>query len=392
MKTSILRRLFLSFLAFGIASGLIFAGIIIFSTHWISGMEYWFVLGCLVAGAIVALANYSLLNVILLRKLRKLAVAANAISGGDVRRRCEIESNDLIGEIVGSFNRMGENLCGVIGQIMNSTAQLASATEQMSVVIERSGEGLKLQQHETDQVATAINEMSATAQEVARNTAQAAQAAQQADVETRNGKLVATEAITAIDALAGAVGKASGVIHELESESGNIGVVLDVIRGIAEQTNLLALNAAIEAARAGEQGRGFAVVADEVRTLASRTQKSTQEIQEMIERLQAGADNAVHVMDQAGGMAKSGQDQVEKAAESLASIAVAVATINDMNTQVASAAEEQSAVTEEIHRNVVAISQVSTETADGARQSATASQQLARLAAELQELVSQFKM
>ncbi|HEB80393.1 MAG TPA: methyl-accepting chemotaxis protein [Chromatiales bacterium] len=287
---------------------------------------------------------------------------------------------------------MGENLRRVIGQIMNSTAQLASATEQMSVVIEHSGKGLKRQQHETDQVATAINEMSATAQEVARNTAQAAQAAQQADAETRNGKLVATEAISAIDALAGAVGEASGVIHKLESESGNIGVVLDVIRGIAEQTNLLALNAAIEAARAGEQGRGFAVVADEVRTLASRTQKSTQEIQEMIERLQAGADNAVQVMDQAGGMARSGQAQVEKAAESLASIAGAVATINDMNTQVASAAEEQSAVTEEIHRNVVAISQVSTETADGARQSATASQQLARLAAELQGLVSQFKM
>ncbi len=392
MKTSILRRLFLSFLAFGIASGLLVAGITHFFANWKPGMEYWFVLGCLFAGAAVALANYALLNVILLRKLRELSDAANAISGGDVRRRCEIESHDLIGEIVGSFNRMGENLRRVIGQIMNSTAQLASATEQMSVVIEHSGKGLKRQQHETDQVATAINEMSATAQEVARNTAQAAQAAQQADAETRNGKLVATEAISAIDALAGAVGEASGVIHKLESESGNIGVVLDVIRGIAEQTNLLALNAAIEAARAGEQGRGFAVVADEVRTLASRTQKSTQEIQEMIERLQAGADNAVQVMDQAGGMARSGQAQVEKAAESLASIAGAVATINDMNTQVASAAEEQSAVTEEIHRNVVAISQVSTETADGARQSATASQQLARLAAELQGLVSQFKM
>ena len=392
MKTSILRRLFLSFLAFGTASGLIFAGISLIFTHWKSGMEHWFVLGSLLAGAAVALANYALLNVILLRKLRELSDAANAISGGDVRRRCAIESRDLIGEIVESFNRMGESLCGVIGQIMNSTAQLASATEQMSVVIERSGEGLKRQQHETDQVATAINEMSATAQEVARNTAQAAQAAQQADAETRNGKLVATEAISAIDALAGAVGEASGVIHKLESESGNIGVVLDVIRSIAEQTNLLALNAAIEAARAGEQGRGFAVVADEVRTLASRTQKSTQEIQEMIERLQAGAGTAVQVMDQAGGMAKSGQDRVEKAAESLASIAGAVATINDMNTQVASAAEEQSAVTEEIHRNVVAISQVSTETADGARQSATASQQLARLAAELQGLVSQFKM
>ncbi len=392
MKKSILRRLFLLFLAFGTASGLIFAGITHFFADWKAGMEHWFVLGCLVAGAAVALANYALLNVVLLRRLRELADVANAISGGDVHRRCTVESRDLIGDIVDSFNRMGENLREVIGQILNSTAQLASATEQMSVVIERSGEGLKRQQHETDQVATAINEMAATAQEVARNAAQAAQAAQQADTETRSGKLVATEAIGGIDALAGAVADAAGVIHKLESESANIGVVLDVIRGIAEQTNLLALNAAIEAARAGEQGRGFAVVADEVRTLASRTQKSTQEIQEMIERLQAGAGNAVQVMDQAGGMAKAGQEQVEKAAESLASIASAVATINDMNTQIASAAEEQSAVTEEIHRNVMAISQVSRETADGARQTATASQQLARLAAELQELVSHFKM
>lgn len=392
MSKSILRRLFVSFLAFGVVSGLVFDVVTRIFAGRGSGSAPWFLVLCLIAGAAVALVNYALLNVILLRKLRQLSDAANAISSGDVRRRCEIESRDLIGEIAGSFNRMGERLREVIGQILNSTAQLASASEQMSMIIERSGEGLKRQQHETDQVATAINEMSATAQEVARNAAQAAQAAQHADAETNSGKLVATEAIGGIDALASAVGEASSVIHKLEAESGHIGVVLDVIRGIAEQTNLLALNAAIEAARAGEQGRGFAVVADEVRTLASRTQKSTQEIQEMIERLQAGAGAAVQVMDQAGGMAKAGQDHVEKAAESLAAIASSVATINDMNTQIASAAEEQSAVTEEIHRNVVAISQVSTETSDGARQTATASQQLARLAAELQELVAHFRM
>ncbi|HQU16930.1 MAG: hypothetical protein B7Z66_00990 [Chromatiales bacterium 21-64-14] len=392
MKKSILRRLFVFFLAFGISSGLIFSVVTHFFVEWRPGMRLWFVGACAAMGVLLAFVNYGLVHVVLVRKLRELSDAANAISGGDVRRRCAIQSHDVIGDIVDSFNRMGENLRNVIGQILNSTAQLASATEQMSVIVEHAGEGVKRQQHETDQVATAINEMSATAQEVARNAAQAAQAAQQADSETNSGKLVATEAIGAIDALATAVGEASGVIHQLESESGSIGVVLDVIRGIAEQTNLLALNAAIEAARAGEQGRGFAVVADEVRTLASRTQKSTQEIQEMIERLQAGAGNAVQVMDQAGGLAKSGVDQVEKAAESLASIASAVRTINDMNTQIASAAEEQSAVTEEINRNVVTISQISTETADGARQTATASQQLARLAAELQDLVSHFKM
>jgi len=251
---------------------------------------------------------------------------------------------------------------------------------------------VRTQRGEIDQVATAMNEMSATVQEVARNAEQAAHAAQNADQCAKSGALVATEAMGGIDALVSEVERSAGAIHELEAESENIGMVLDVIKGIAEQTNLLALNAAIEAARAGEQGRGFAVVADEVRTLASRTQKSTQEIHHMIERLQAGASNAVRVMEAARGKGKLGVEQVERAAESLAEIAGAVATINDMNTQIASAAEEQSAVAEEINRNVVNISHGSVQSARGTEQAALASGELARLATDLHQLVAQFKV
>jgi methyl-accepting chemotaxis protein len=237
-----------------------------------------------------------------------------------------------------------------------------------------------------------MNEMSGTVQEVARNAADASNAADAADTEASNGALVSTEAIGGIESLVSEVNSAAQVIRNLEQDSENIGSVLDVIRGIAEQTNLLALNAAIEAARAGEQGRGFAVVADEVRTLASRTQQSTQEIQDMILRLQDGAANAVKVMEGAQNKAQVSSDSVEKAAESLAAIAGSVSAINDMNTMIASAAEEQSAVAAEMQTNMNNIREVADRSADGAQQTAQASEELARLAAEQQALMAAFKM
>ncbi len=264
--------------------------------------------------------------------------------------------------------------------------------KMLSAISVQTGNGIRAQQSGTDQVATAVCEMVATIKEVARNTAQAADAAREADAQTKSGDLVVKQAIDVIEVLAKDVDRASQVISKLSDDSQNIGMVLNVIRGIAEQTNLLALNAAIEAARAGEQGRGFAVVADEVRMLASRTNQSTQEIQKMIEQLQAGAKEAVQVMERGGTQARTSVQEATKAGTSLSSIANSVANITDMSTQIAVAIEQQSMVAEEISRNIITISQINTQTSDGAGQTEDASAELARLAIHLQNVVSQFKV
>jgi methyl-accepting chemotaxis protein len=310
----------------------------------------------------------------------------------DLTKRLPADNNDGVSETAKAFNMMLGKFRDILEQVSLSSTQLAAAAEEMSLITEQTSSGVRNQQNEIDQVATAMNEMSATVQEVARNAEQAAHAAHQADRAAKDGVTVANAAQREIAALVNEVEKSAGVIQALQSESENIGMVLDVIKGIAEQTNLLALNAAIEAARAGEQGRGFAVVADEVRTLASRTQKSTQEIHEMIDRLQSGASNAVKAMTQARNQGQSGVGEVQKVSAMLGTIANAVTNINDMNTQIASAAEEQSAVAEEINRNVANISEVSEQSSHGADQIATASGELSRLASGMQGLVSQFKV
>jgi methyl-accepting chemotaxis protein len=332
----------------------------------------------------------------LMRSIRPLAAlkdAALRIGNNDLT--CDIphiKNHDEVGMLADAVYKMKINLEGSVREISDSATQVFASVATMSTIADHTSEGVAHQRRETDLVATSMNEMTSTVHEVARNTAAAAEAARNAEEEVSGGRAVVKKTIESIGRLAGEVRKGADVMSRLERDSENIGTVLDVIRGIAEQTNLLALNAAIEAARAGEQGRGFAVVADEVRTLAQRTQESTQEIQEMIEQLQSGAQEAVQVMDQGRTQAEASVDQAGKAGESLETIRNSVMTIHDMSTQIASAAEEQSAVAEEINRNIVSISEVVDQTSDGAAQTATASEELGMLAGSLQAIVSRFKI
>jgi len=311
---------------------------------------------------------------------------------GDLTRRLVSKGNDEIGKLVNSFNAFIGKLQTIISQVSASTIQLSAAAEEMAAISEESKSSSSKQHKETGQVAAAMNQMTATVHEVARNAAQASQSANEANTETANGHTVVEETIDSINKLAGEVEKAAEVIQQLEKDSENIGTILDVIRGISEQTNLLALNAAIEAARAGEQGRGFAVVADEVRTLASRTQKSTEEIQTMIGNLQAGTAQAVDVMGSGRKQAQSSVDSASRAGESLGTIASSVTTISEMNTQIATAAEEQTTVAEEINRNIINISELGEHVISSSEMTASSSEELTRLSVNLQDLVGQFKV
>lgn len=324
--------------------------------------------------------------------VRELQVGGQQLADGNLGYRVTYQGRDELGEISSAFNEMASRFHHTFQELAGAVEQLAAAAEQTAQASSQTSDGIRRQQLETDLIATAMNEMSATVQDVAGNAASAARAAQEADQQSESGMRVVHQTIASIDSLASEVEHAATVIHELEADSAGISSVVDVIRSITEQTNLLALNAAIEAAHAGEHGRGFAVVADEVRSLASRTQQSANEIQAMIEKLQSGANRAVAVMESSCSKAQAGKQQVASAGHMLEQISNAVATINDMNAMIASAAEEQSSVAEEISRNVTNVSQIAEETSEASRQNVATSTQLASLASQLQRLMHMFRL
>ena len=326
------------------------------------------------------------------RPLQDTLGAVQRIADGDLTESARITRRDELGILQQGIAQMAGTLRELISGIRDGVAQIASAAEQLSAVTEHTSAGANHQRQETDQVATAMHEMSATVQEVARNAEQASDAATAADAEARQGDQVVAQVVSQIERLAAEVGRSSEAMTGLQQESDKIGSVMDVIKSVAEQTNLLALNAAIEAARAGEAGRGFAVVADEVRGLAQRTQKSTEEIEALIAGLQSGTQQVAAAMRTSRDITDSSVELTRKAGVSLASITQAVSNIQSMNQQIAAAAEEQSAVAEEISRSVISVRDISEQTASASEETAASSAELARLGGQLQAMVSRFRV
>ncbi|SNT10148.1 methyl-accepting chemotaxis protein [Pseudomonas japonica] len=328
------------------------------------------------------------------RPLRQMVAMLDDIAQGegDLTRRLQSDRHDELGSIAKGFNTFLGKLQSMISQVVSSVQKVSDSSEHTADIAIRTNQGVHKQMAEIDLVATAVHEMTATAQDVARNATHAAQAASNADQAANQGLSIVRDTSQSIAALADEIGRAVGVVQNLARDSENINAILVAIRAIAEQTNLLALNAAIEAARAGEQGRGFAVVADEVRNLAQKTQQATEEIQQMIQQLQQGTRDVVRVMEDSQSKTDVSVQQAARAADALESITRAVSVINDMNTQIASAAEEQSAVAEDINRNVINIGQVANEVAGGADESSTASAELTKLAEQQRRLINQFRV
>ncbi|WP_371263346.1 methyl-accepting chemotaxis protein [Pseudomonas sp. LAMO17WK12:I2] len=349
-----------------------------------------------VGAVIVSLLAVAVLSWLIIRMIdsavRDLNRVLNDLAERDLSARATYESKDEFGQISRNLNRMAQEISGVVQEIGNATAQVATAAEESSTVTMQTSQSVEQQRQSTELVATAINQMSATVREVAHSTNDAAQLSQRVNTSTTQGRTEIEGTITLIRQLSGQAEDTALIIGELKQESDGISSVLDVIRGIAEQTNLLALNAAIEAARAGDHGRGFAVVASEVRVLAQKTQESTGNIQQMISNLQSGSDRASSSMQETLGKAQDGARKVERAGELLLEIAEGVASISDRNLQIASAAEEQSAVSEDINRNVNEINDLVIQVSAGAEQTAITSQELARLAEHQQRLVNRFKV
>ena len=351
----------------------------------------------LVVGLLVIATALTLLFAWLLTRSITLPIsqaleAAEEVAEGNLTRPIKVDGNDEAGRLLAAMAKMQDKLRDTLQRIAGSATQLASAAEELNAVTDESARGLTQQNNEIEQAATAVNEMTSAVEEVARNAVSTSEASRNATTSAGEGRDLVQETVSAIERMSGDVQATATLIGDLANESRDIGKVLDVIRGLADQTNLLALNAAIEAARAGEAGRGFAVVADEVRALAHRTQQSTSEIERMIGSIQAGTEHAVDSMRNSTERAESTLNIAKGAGMSLDTINTAIVEINERNLVIASAAEEQAQVAREVDRNLVNIRDLSVQSATGASQTSAASSELSRLAVDLNGMVGRFRL
>jgi methyl-accepting chemotaxis protein len=350
------------------------------------------IIGSSVIALLVGLLASWLITRLIVGPLRSVIAFAQRIAAGDLTASVAVRRRDEIGQLMLAMQQMGAGLSSIVSGLQAGIEQLASSAHSLSAVTEQTNREVSSQQQETEQVATAMNQMTATVHDVARNAEEAAVAAQTADDKVDSGQLVVRQSLQRIEQLATSSESASNSIESLSAEIHNIGTVLGVIKSVAEQTNLLALNAAIEAARAGEQGRGFAVVADEVRALAKRTQQSTEEIERLVGSLQSGAQASVTQIRSSGELVKLAVSDVLQTESALGSIASAVSMIQQMNQQIAAAAEEQTSVAEEINRSVTSIRASADQSALAMRGNAASSIELASLGTELKGMVGHFKL
>lgn len=351
---------------------------------------YWMILITLLVGVSIGIGSSILIPKNIIASIEALSIFSKRFGKGDLTARTHFKPTDEIGVMAQEFDYAAANLQTIFRRINDNTLALTEQSDAMASMMDKNFSSIKEQKMHTEQVASAINEMVVTVEDVSKSASQAASAAGDADVQAKKGNHVVAQAVQSINQLAAEIDAATTVINQLEDDVGNISSVLDVIRSVSEQTNLLALNAAIEAARAGEHGRGFAVVADEVRTLASRTQSSTDEIQSMIEKLQHGARKSVEAMKASHQMTGDSVQQANDSGAALQSITHSVTTINDMNSQIATSAEEQTAVAAEISKSISTINQISEQSVSVANDTSKSSREVAHLANELKTAVSQF--
>ena len=392
MKTSLLRNLLMSFLAFGVGVALIFPFYADFFVDWKPGMLPWFVVGCLVAGVMIGVVNYWLLNVILLKKLRRISEVAIAISNKDISHSCTLQSADTIGEIIDSFNKMADNLRELIGQTITISDTVHKGSARIVDLMHDTISNLNEQHSKSDEIGQAVGNLATTISEIAEHSKDAALSAREAAQIARDGGNVVAQSVRGMRQIENSVNQAAESIQELNKHSESIGQTVTLIKEISDQTNLLALNAAIEAARAGEQGRGFSVVADEVRKLAERAVSATNEISTMVVAIRQQTADVISHMKNSSAEVQSGVENANLAGQSLQKIVDSVAQVTIMVESVASTTARQKEDVMRVERNIVEITSLIDKSSKIIIQGETASNELDRLSGELNSTVKVFKL